>query len=52
MENEKNVDTEKPLGEEEALDANKENPEKEPEEKEPEDKVVINFPCKMFNWFF
>lgn len=49
MENEKNVDAEKPLGEEEALDANKESPEKEPEEKEPEDKVVINFPCKIFN---
>ena len=49
VENEKNVDAEKPLGEEEALDANKESPEKEPEEKEPEDKVVINFPCKMFN---
>lgn len=38
-ETEKNVSDEKPVGEEEAADVNKENPENEPEEKEPEDKV-------------
>ncbi|KAF8412931.1 hypothetical protein HHK36_000903 [Tetracentron sinense] len=39
-ESEKNLGTEKPLGEEDALDANKENPINEPEEKEPEDKEM------------
>jgi hypothetical protein len=38
-ENEKNVGAEKQLGEENAGDANKENPVNESEEKEPEDKV-------------
>ncbi|CAL5359765.1 unnamed protein product [Camellia sinensis] len=39
-ENEKNVDTEKHSGQEEAGDANKENPVNEPQEKEPEDKEM------------
>ncbi|KAF5950037.1 hypothetical protein HYC85_012030 [Camellia sinensis] len=38
-ENEKNVDAEKHSGQEEAGDANKENPVNEPQEKEPEDKL-------------
>ncbi|KAL5551379.1 hypothetical protein UlMin_001555 [Ulmus minor] len=37
---EKIVDAEKPVGEEVAVDANKENPEAEQEEKEPEDKEM------------
>ncbi|XP_052171085.1 RGG repeats nuclear RNA binding protein A-like [Diospyros lotus] len=39
-ENEKNVDAEKQLGQEDAGDANKENPVNETEEKEPEDKEM------------
>jgi len=39
-EGEKNVGAEKQLGEEEAVDANKESPVNEPEEKEPEDKEM------------
>lgn len=31
------------MGEEDAVDANKENPVNEPEEKEPEDKVTVIF---------
>lgn len=38
---EKDVDAEKPLGENEAADANKENAEDEPKEKEPEEKVIV-----------
>ena len=38
-ENEKNVAIEKPSGEDDAPDANKDNPTDAPEEKEPEDKV-------------
>ena len=49
VEAEKIVEGEKPSGEEEASDANKENPVNEPEEKEPEDKVVILiFPVNKF----
>lgn len=40
VENEKNVSAEKPAGEEEAVDANKENPVNEQEEKEPENKEM------------
>ncbi|KAL5750847.1 hypothetical protein ACOSP7_025450 [Xanthoceras sorbifolium] len=40
VENEKNVSAEKPSGEEDAVDANKENPVNEQEEKEPEDKEM------------
>ncbi|KAK8702688.1 hypothetical protein V6N13_021029 [Hibiscus sabdariffa] len=39
-ETKKNLDDEKPAGEEDARDANKENPTDEPEEKEPEDKEM------------
>lgn len=39
-ETEKNVDAEKPAGEEEAVDVNKETPANEAEEKEPEDKEM------------
>ncbi|GMP95683.1 hypothetical protein CsSME_00044629 [Camellia sinensis var. sinensis] len=48
-ENEKNVDAEKQLGQEDTADANKENPVNDPKEKEkekepePEDKVSILF---------
>lgn len=40
-EGEKNVGDEKPVGQEEATDEVKENPDKEPEEKEPDDKVIV-----------
>lgn len=40
-ETEKNVGDEKPVGEEDAPDSNKENPANETEEKEPEDKVNV-----------
>lgn len=42
-ESEKTVEVEKPAGQEEVGEANKENPVNEPEEKEPEDKVHILF---------
>lgn len=42
-ESEKIVEVEKPAGQEEVGEANKENPVNEPEEKEPEDKVHILF---------
>lgn len=38
-EGEKNLGAEKPVGEEDVADGNKENPVNEPEEKEPEEKV-------------
>ena len=41
LENEKNVSTEKHSGEEDAVDASKENTANEAEEKEPENKVVL-----------
>lgn len=41
LENEKVVSSEKQSGEEDAVDASKENDANEPEEKEPEDKVVL-----------
>lgn len=40
-EGEKNLGAEKPSGEEDATDGNKEKPTNEPEEKEPEDKVNV-----------
>lgn len=40
IESEKNVSAEKLLGDEEAVDVNKESPVNEPEEKEPKDKVT------------
>lgn len=39
QENDKNLSHEKPPGEEDLADGNKESPANEPEEKEPEDKV-------------
>lgn len=40
-EGEKNLSDEKPIGEQETLNANKEGAASEPEEKEPEDKVNV-----------
>ncbi|KAJ9556229.1 hypothetical protein OSB04_010843 [Centaurea solstitialis] len=40
VEGEKNVESEKPAGQEDAVDATKENPATEPEEKEPEEKEM------------
>ena len=48
-ENEKNVSTEKQYGEEDAVDASKENAANEPEEKEPENKVVLW--SQLESWF-
>ncbi len=48
-ETEKNVGDEKPAGEGDGADGNKENPANETEEKEPEDKVIVfNFSVKCF----
>lgn len=45
VEGEKNVEPEKPAGQEDGVDANKENPPSEVEEKEPEEKVSNLFAC-------
>jgi len=50
-ETEKNVGDEKPVGEEEAADANKETPANETEEKEAEDKVIF-FNSKHSQYLF
>ena len=51
-ENEKNlVDAEKQLGQEDAVEVNKENPVNETEEKEPENKVSILHPCPKDSQF-